>query len=405
MAKKALQVTLGLITSIGGFLEIGSVTTAAQAGAEFRFQLLWAIALGAIGLAFLSEMVGRLAAVSKQTLIDAIRARFGMRFYVIVLVTLGVVSFLLLVAELGGVALAIKLATGVGVPLWALPIAFGSWLLLWRAKFEAIENGLAILGLITVVFAVAAIELHPPWHGVLAGVVPSLPATHTTRYAFLAVSILGASISPYLLVFYSSGAVEDGWNVSYLPLNRFVSGFGMNVGGLLSIAVLVAAGMTLYPATAQVDKVEQVARILTVPMPHWGLALFAAALGFACLGAVADVALALAYMLAQGLGWNWSESEPAERDARFSVTYTVAIGLAAIPLLLGVDPIHLTNITMALSALTLPVCIAPLVLLMNDRTFCAQHRNGWFSNTAVITISFLAFVLSLVAIPLQLLGG
>jgi len=60
--KKMLQITLGIITSVGGFLEIGSVTTAVQAGASFQYQLLWAILLGTICLIFLVEMSGRLAA-------------------------------------------------------------------------------------------------------------------------------------------------------------------------------------------------------------------------------------------------------------------------------------------------------------------------------------------------------
>ena len=54
--KKILQLTLGIITSVGGFLEIGSVTTAAQAGSSFGYQLLWAILLGTICLIFLIEM-------------------------------------------------------------------------------------------------------------------------------------------------------------------------------------------------------------------------------------------------------------------------------------------------------------------------------------------------------------
>ena len=35
--KKILEIALGLVTSVGGFLEIGSIATAAQAGAEFSF--------------------------------------------------------------------------------------------------------------------------------------------------------------------------------------------------------------------------------------------------------------------------------------------------------------------------------------------------------------------------------
>ena len=64
---KLLEVALGIVTGIGGFLEAGSLATAAQAGAGFGFQLIWAIALGSICIAFLTEMAGRLAAVSHHT--------------------------------------------------------------------------------------------------------------------------------------------------------------------------------------------------------------------------------------------------------------------------------------------------------------------------------------------------
>ena len=81
--KKFLQVALGIVTGIGGFLEVGSIATAAEAGASFKYALLWAIALGTICLIFLIEMTGRLAAVSKHAVADAVRERLGFPFAVI----------------------------------------------------------------------------------------------------------------------------------------------------------------------------------------------------------------------------------------------------------------------------------------------------------------------------------
>ena len=37
--KKIFEITLGIVTSIGGFLEVGSIATAAQAGANFPIVL------------------------------------------------------------------------------------------------------------------------------------------------------------------------------------------------------------------------------------------------------------------------------------------------------------------------------------------------------------------------------
>ena len=70
--KKAGQVALGIITGIGGFLEIGTMATSAQAGASFRFSLIWALVLGTICLIFLIEMTGRHAAISKHSLACAV---------------------------------------------------------------------------------------------------------------------------------------------------------------------------------------------------------------------------------------------------------------------------------------------------------------------------------------------
>jgi Mn2+/Fe2+ NRAMP family transporter len=78
--KKLLSATLGVVTSIGGFVEVGSISTSAQAGASFGLALLWAVAAATACLAFLTEMAGRLAAASKHTIADAVREHFGWPF-------------------------------------------------------------------------------------------------------------------------------------------------------------------------------------------------------------------------------------------------------------------------------------------------------------------------------------
>src|SRR6478609_601198 len=172
--KKILQLTLGIVTSVGGFLEIGSVTTAAQAGTSFGYKLLWAILLGTLCLIFLVEMSGRLAAVSKHTIVDAMRERFGFPFFFIVLVGIAIVAFLVLVAELGGIGFSLQILTGIGFPWWALPVSLVVWLLMWKGSFSLIENGASLLGLVTISFVVAAFKLGPDWSNVGSSLIPSL---------------------------------------------------------------------------------------------------------------------------------------------------------------------------------------------------------------------------------------
>src|SRR5690242_7944744 len=97
--KRLANVALGVITSIGGFVEAGSISTSAQAGAEFGFTLLWAIAAATIILAALTEMSGRLAAISKRTIVAGIRERFGIHYQSVPLAGELLIDLVLLVAE------------------------------------------------------------------------------------------------------------------------------------------------------------------------------------------------------------------------------------------------------------------------------------------------------------------
>ena len=402
---KILQIALGIITSIGGFLDVGAIATATEAGSTFSFHLIWAIILGTICVVFLVEMSGRLAAVSKHTLAAAVRERFGFNFYIIPLLAEIVIDFLVLGAEIGGVCIALQLVTGISFQWWALPVAFAIWLLIWKGNFGIIENGVSFLGLVTLVFVFATFKLHPSLTEIGAGLLPSLPKNDIPHYLFIAVSILGALISPYLFYFYSSGAVEDKWDEGDIGVNRGVASLGMGFGSIVSLGVLIVAALVLNPKGIQVDSYEQAALMLTQPFGYWGFMLFAASLGIACFGAALEVTLDTAYIVAQAFGWNWGENMKPKDAARFSFVYTVFVFLASLLMVFGIDPLQLTLFSMAITTLILPPVIVPFLVLMNDKNYVGKHRNGWISNSVVIFTSALAFVLAIVAIPLEIIGG
>ena len=403
--KGPLKVLLGIVTSICGFIEVGSVSTSAQAGASFGFRLVWAIVLATLCLIFLVEMSGRLASVSKHTLAAAVRERFGFRFQSVPLVSEILLDTLVLTAEIGGVCVALQLVSAVPARVWAIPVGLLVWFLLWRGSFSLIENGVSMLGLVTLAFVVGAVRLHPDVSELARGLVPSLPDSHAANYGFLAVSILGATISPYLLNFYGSGAIEDHWGEKDVPMNRLVASLGMGFGSLVSIGVLVLAAMVLKPRGIEVDRFEQAALMLTGPFGRWGVPVFAAALAIGCLGAALEVGLNLAYVLAQSLGWNWGEDQKPRDDARFATVYTAAVVLGSLLIVAGIDPLRLTTLSMALTVLVLPVIVFPFLVLMNDPHYLRTHRNGWIGNLVVAFVLGMGVLLALVAIPLEVAGG
>jgi hypothetical protein len=48
--KSVLAVALGILSAIGGFVDIGDLVFNTQAGATFGFQLLWAAVIGVVGI-------------------------------------------------------------------------------------------------------------------------------------------------------------------------------------------------------------------------------------------------------------------------------------------------------------------------------------------------------------------
>ena len=218
--KNVLAVALGIMSAIGGFVDIGDLVFNTQAGAIFGFQLLWVVVIGVVGIIVYSEMCGRVSAVAKRPVFDLVRERIGFGAGLATLVASEVVNLMTCAAEIGGVAICLQLLSGLPYRLLILVAVLGLVVSSWVLPFRWIERVFGYLGLCLLVFAVAAIKLHPNWDRVAHGFVPgshsggSLPV-----YLYFVVGLLGAALTPYEVYFYSSGAVEDGWGLKDLALN------------------------------------------------------------------------------------------------------------------------------------------------------------------------------------------
>ena len=77
--KKLLGVMLGVLTAIGGFVDIGDLVANALVGARFGMSLAWVVVVGVVGICVFAEMCGRVAAVSGRGAFDLVRERLGPR--------------------------------------------------------------------------------------------------------------------------------------------------------------------------------------------------------------------------------------------------------------------------------------------------------------------------------------
>ena len=161
--KKVFGLALGILTAIGGFLDIGDLVTNAVVGSRFGLSLAWAVVVGVIGICIFAQMSGRVAAVSGRATFELIRERLGPRLAVLNLGASFMINLMTLTAEIGGVALALQLVSSVEYLLWVPFAAVAVWLVIWRVKFSIMENVAGLVGLCLIGFAVALFLLGPDW--------------------------------------------------------------------------------------------------------------------------------------------------------------------------------------------------------------------------------------------------
>lgn len=404
--KKVFAVALGILTAIGGFLDIGDLVTNAVVGSRFGLALVWVV-VGVVGICLFAQMAGRVAAVSGRATFEIIRERLGPRTAAANLGASFFINLMTLTAEIGGIALALQLATDVGPMMWIPVAAFAVWLVIWRVKFSVMENATGILGLCLIVFAVSVFALQPNW-GDLAGqaVQPAIPESESAAtYWYYAIALFGAAMTPYEVFFFSSGAVEEHWTTKDLGVSRMNVMVGFPLGGLLSIAIATCATLVLLPQQVEVTSLSQV--VMPVVEAGGKLALAFAVIGIvaATFGAALETTLSSGYTLAQFLGWPWGKFRRPAQAARFHVVMFVSIVVGAAVLFTGVDPVLVTEYSVVFSAIALPLTYLPILIVANDPEYMGENTNGKVTNMFGTIYLVIILAASLAAIPLMIVTG
>jgi manganese transport protein len=400
---KIFQIALGILAAIGGFVDIGDLVFNVSAGATFGYQLLWVVVIGVIGIIAYSEMCGRVAAVSGKAVFDAMRERLGFKAGLIALVAAQVVNLLTLTAEIGGVAICLQLLSGLPYRLLIVIAGIVLVVVVWVTSFDWVERIFGYGGLCLLVFAVAAVKLHPVWGAVGHGFVPHMDTKSPLLYAYFAIGLLGAAMTPYEVYFYSSGGVEEQWGPKDLGLNKANAMIGYGLGGFLSFTLMIVGGSLFLDKGIQPEFLGSITMGTEVPLGQIGLLLAIVGILFAVGGAAIDTLFSGAYALAQFLGWEWGRYRHPRGAPRFTVTWLVLLVIALGVVMTGVDPVQLTEYAVIFSAVALPLTYIPILLVANDRAYMREYVNGRLANTLGVIYLVVILVIALTAIPLMIL--
>jgi Mn2+/Fe2+ NRAMP family transporter len=407
--KRFLAIFLGILTAIGGFVDIGDLVANAATGARFRMNLAWAVVVGVIGIVVYAEMSGRVAALAGRPVFDLVRERLGPRFGMANLVASFFINFLTLTAEVAGVAIALSLASSVNYLLLIPFSAVLVWLVIWRMPFETMERVFGLLGLCLLVFAVTVWKIGPDWGNLLSlAAQPRVPSGETPfTYAYFAIALFGAAMTPYEVFFFSSGAVEEHWTEKDLNTNRANVLVGFPLGALLSLAIMASAHLVLAPADISVDTLSQVALPVVSVVGRLGLAVVLVGIFAATFGAALETALSAGYTVAQYYGWMWGKLVRPRQASRFHLVVLLSIAGGMLFGVSGVDPIKVTEYSIVLSAAALPLTYFPILVIANDPNYMGDKTNGRFLNAIASVYMVILVVVALVTIPLIIItkGG
>jgi Mn2+/Fe2+ NRAMP family transporter len=400
---KIFQLALGILAAIGGFVDIGDIVFNVAAGATFGYELLWVVVVGVIGIIVYSEMCGRVAAVSEKAVFDAVRERVGFGGGLVTLVAAQVVNLMTLAAEVGGLAICMRLLSGLPYRWLILVAIVALGVVVWVVSFDWIERIFGYGGLCLLVFAVAAVKLHPDWGAVAHGFVPHLETEDTLLYAYFAVGLLGAAMTPYEVYFYSSGGVEEGWTPKDLGLNRTNAIIGYSLGGTLSLALMISAAALFLPLGVEPQFIGTVALGAQVPLGTIGLLLALVGILFAVGGAAIDTCFSGAYNVAQFFGWEWGKERRPSGAPRFTLAWIILLFLALLVIMTGVDPVLVTEYAVIFSVVALPLTYIPILLVANDRAYMGQYVNGRLANALGLFYLVVILIVAVTAIPLMIL--
>jgi NRAMP (natural resistance-associated macrophage protein)-like metal ion transporter len=378
----------GLITGAADDDPSG-VSTYSVAGASFGYAPLWTALFTFPLMAAVQLMCARLGMVSGRGLAGVIRHRYPRAVLWGACALLVVANVVNIGADLGGMAEAAEMVTGIDslwwTPIYALLIVS---LLLW-SSYRKIVKAFKWLTMALFAYVAAAFLAKPDWSAVLYSTfVPHIE--WSSGYLATLVGVLGTTISPYLFFWQAAQEVEGeralgrlteadraGATDEEIRLSQTDVLTGMFFSNLVMYFIILTTAATLHAhGQTSITTAQQAAealRPLAGPATFWLFSL--GLIGTGMLG-VPVLAGACAYAVAEAAEWPGTLDDPPGRSVRFYVILVVAMALGLALDYAGFDAVAMLFWSAVLNGTLAPPLIVLVVLLTSDATIMGDRRNG-----------------------------
>jgi NRAMP (natural resistance-associated macrophage protein)-like metal ion transporter len=409
----------GLITGAADDDPSG-IATYSQAGAQFRFGLVWTLLLTTplmIGIQMLSARIGWVTGQGVAANIDKLFPRWLTQALVALLVLANTIN---IAADIGAMGESVHLL--IGGPLALYVILAGGVCIASQVLFSY-ERSVRILKWLTLaLFAYVAVILavNVPWRQAITESLHPwafLPANVTARdYAAMVVAVLGTTISPYLFFWQAAQEVEDSrrrpeaqelrlhpeYAAEHLSRIKEDTYVGMLFSNVVALCIVIATAVTLNEqGIVNIQTSAQAALALRPVAGEFAFAVFALGIVGTGLLAVPVLAGSAAYAVSEVYGWTAGLSH-GFREARGF--YTIIVAATGIGTLIGffeLDPMKaLVWSAIVNGIISVPIMIALMLIgqssrIMGVHTISPGHRVlGWLA-TGVMAVAVLVMLLTM----------
>jgi len=389
------------------------ISTYSVAGAVFGYAFLWTALISFPLMAAVQLMCARLGMVTGRGLGGAIRLRYSQWVLWPACLLLLVANVFNIGADLGGMAAAASMVTGVPsyfwTPFFALLIV---GLLIWTS-YNLIARVFKWLTLVLFAYVVTAFLARPDWTAVFHGTL--LPHVEWTQsYMAVLVGILGTTISPYLFFWQASQEVEEdrkqgkatvaqrrGSTNLELSAARDDVFTGMFFSNLVMFFIILTTAATLHAhGVRNIETAKQASEALRPLAGSGAYWLFTLGLiGTGMLG-VPVLAGSCAYAIAEAASWKGdSLSKKPRRAQQFYgvIAAAMIVGLALD--FAGLNAVKMLFWSAIVNGVLAPPLVVLVVLLTSDKKVMGTRTNsrrakvlGWICAALMAAAAIAMFV-------------
>jgi Mn2+/Fe2+ NRAMP family transporter len=356
------------------------IATYSIAGARFGTGFLWTAPLLWPLMAAVQMMCARIGMVTGRGLAGALREKYPRQLLAVVSFALFAANTINVGADLGGMADAAGLLTGLPQSIWVIAFGVGITAATIWLHYVAIARVLKWLALVLAVYVLAAIDVRPDWGAVwLDTAAPRLPRSREA-WATL-VAILGTTISPYLFFWQASQEVEEEKAAGHRTLearrgatpeelaDREVDiGLGTLFSNLAMFFIIVTTASTLHAhGRTDLTTSADVAEALRPLAGRYAMLLYTVGIVGTGLLAIPTLAGSAAYAFAETFGWRQGIDEPFSRARAFYSVIAVSVAIGIAMDFAGISPVQALYWTAVLNGLLAPFLLVGVLLAASDR--------------------------------------